>query len=483
MRRTTTATLAAAIFLLISTTSHAGDFDLESERTKLWEWLADKHADLGDEYAEAKIYRLARKQYDRARELEPDNRKAWQGLGYKKKDGGWVIDEALPEEDGVSGNEYLEAVKKPNAEKEKIWEKCADRCRRLMEEAQKKDDTRAARIIAVELLYYLPDDAEARKLRGHTLHEEVWRPDFAKKWREEGKKILEGEGFGEEMEGEDEQAKLIRATFARRESEWLITRTTYDATRAKMLHRAALATIKRASELMAVTDAPFDGHKYTITHLRSAEEYEAMLTKVLKLKGDDLDFAKRLAGHGQSKPYGYFCKSNSDASADDMLCNTIALRILAHHQTGRSDRAPWVDTGWGYFVTSHVLNTTMTRRYTLEKAGATASDHKVIPEFTKKSGSPELLREVALYNIRFKHDIPMRELIATKINDLQQGHAAKSFSFMEFAFANYKDAAQKWLKSGGQQEAKDRVTAIETAFGKSLEELENEWREWVLLNY
>lgn len=483
MRRTTTAIFATAILLVLGTTSHAGDFELESERTKLWEWMADKHADLGDEYAKVQIYTLARKQYDRSRELEPDNRKAWQGLGYKKKSGNWELDEALPEKDGVSGNEYLEALKKPNEEKEEVWEKCADRCRKLMEKARKADNNRAASILAVELLYYLPDDADARKLRGHTLHEEVWRPGFAKKWREEGKKILADESFGEEMEGEDEQAKLIDATFQRRESEWLITRTTYDVTRAKMLHRAALATIKRACELMAVTEPPFDGHKYTITHFQSKDEYEAMLTKVLKLEGDKLDFAKRLSGHGQSKPYGYFCWSNSDTGANDMLCNTIALRVLAHHQDGKSDRAPWIDTGWGYFVTSHVLNTTQTRRYTLVKGGATASEHEVIPEFTKKSGSPELLREVALYNIKFKRDIPMRELIATKINDMQQSHAAKSFSFIEFAYANYGDAAKEWLKSGGRQEAKDRVAAIETAFGKSLEDLENEWREWVLLNY
>lgn len=474
--------LVALLLSLTPVSATADGFDVEGERAKLWEWLADKHVDLGDAYAKAELYTFARKQYDRARELEPDNRKAWQGLGFRKKGDSWVPDKPLPEQDAVGGQDYLDAINKLKPERDKTWEKCADRCRKLVEKAQ-KTDARAAKILAVDLLYYSPDDADARKLRGHLQHEEVWRPEFAKTWREEGRKILEGEGFGEAYELEDEQAKLIGATFATRESEWLITRTTYDVTRAKMLHRAALATIKRATELMGVTEAPFGGHKYTITQLQNKDEYEAMLMKVLTLEGDKLEFARRLSGHGQSKPYGYFCWSNSDTGANDMLCNTIALRVLAHHQDGKSDRAPWIDTGWGYFVTSHVLNTTMTRRYTIEKAGATASDHEVIPEFTKKSGSPELLREVALYNVIFDRDIPMRELIATKINDLQQGHAAKSFSFMEFAFANYKDAAQKWLRSGGQQEAKDRVTAIETAFGKSLEELENEWREWVLLNY
>lgn len=482
MKRAFTCLAVILILGAICAPTHADGFDVEGERTKLRGWLADKHADLGDEYKKVQVYTLARRQYDRARELEPDNRKAWQGLGFRKKGDVWVIDEALPDENGVVGNDYLEAIKKPNEEKDKTWEKCADRCRRLVEKAQ-KSDTRAARILAIELLYYVPDDPEARKLRGHVQHEEVWRPGFAKSWREEGMKILADESFGEALEGDDEQAKEIGSSFARRESESLITRTSHDVTRAKMLHRAALATMKRSAEMLGVETPPFGGHQYTITHLQSKDEYEAMLSKVLKLEGKELEFAKRLAGHGQSKPYGYFCYAGSDTSADDMLCNTVSLRVLAHAQGGGGNRAAWVNTGFSYFITSHVLNTTMTRRYTIEKEGATASDHEVIPEFTKKSGSPELLREVALYNLTFERDVPLRTLIATEINDLQQSHAAKAFSFIEFAFANHKEAAQKWLKGGGKSEAKDRVAAMEAAFGKSLEELENEWREWVLLNY
>lgn len=472
-----------AFLLVISTPANAGDFELDKERGKLWEWLADKHAKLGDEYKQVKIYSLARKQYDRSRELEPDNRKAWEGLGFKKKSGEWVVDEALPDKDEVFGAAFLEARKKPDEEKVETYEKCADRCRKLVEKATDAGDTRSARIIAIDLLYYEPENAEAHKLRGHEKDGDVWLPAISKKWREAGHKLVADASFGEELEGEDEQAKEIGSSFNRRKGDWLITRTSYDVTRAKMLHRNAVAVVKRTQELLGTEGPPFGQYEYTITHLQTRDEYEGMLTKVLKLEGDDLTFARRLSGHGQSKPYGYFCYSVSDASADDMLCNTVSLRVLAHAQSGKRDRAPWIDTGFGYLVTSQVLGTTMVQRYTMKEVGTTTADDKVIPEFSKKAGTPELLREVALYNINYNRDIPLRQLIATEINDMQQAHAAKSFSFMEFIYANHAEQASKWLKRGGTQKAIERTAAIEEDFGVKLEDLENEWREWVLMNY
>lgn len=483
MKRALTCLTIASLLLTCSVQTRAGDFELEKDRANLWEWMADKHAKLGDEYKKALIYTQARRQYDRSRELEPENRKAWEGLGYKKRSGEWVADEPLPDKDGVNGAAFLEARKKPDAEKIDVYEKCADRARKLVKKAQDAGDDRAARIIAIDLLYYEPDNADAHKLRGHEKDGDVWLPGFAKKWRDAGHEAVKAAGFGEELEGEDEQAKAIGTTFQRRKGDWLTTRTSYDVTRAKFLHRYGESTIACTQKLLGTEGPPFGRHTYTITHLQTRDEYEGMLTKVLELEADDLAFARKLSGHGQSKPYGYFCISSSDPSADDMLCNTVSLRVLAHAQSGSSDRAPWIDTGFGYLVTSQVLGSTMVQRYTMKVVGTTTTDDEVIPEFSKKAGMPELLREVALYNVNFNRDIKLRELIATEINDMQQAHAAKSFSFMEFIFEQHAEQARKWLKRGGEKKPGDRAKALEEDFGQSVEDIEAEWREWVLMNY
>lgn len=478
MKYTLNAIFAAAVLVALAVPAQGG-FDLEDERTKLWEWIARKHADLGDEYARAELYVEARRQYNRSRELDPDNRNAMKGLGYRQRRGEWVVDELLPEENGVSGSEYLEAMEKLKDARADTYDKCAHRARRLMEKAL-RDDERAARIIAIDLLYYAPDDAEARSLRGHVQSGDSWAPGFADEWRKAGSRLLVESSFGEEKEVEDEQGRKIGAEFDRRESMHLIARTTISKDRTKMLHRACEACMKLTLELLDA-DLPFGGHKFTVTHL-NGDEYEAMLTEVLELEGEKLKFAKRLSGHGTGEVYGYMNRASTGEAADDMLGNTVSLRVLAHNQAGSSRRGAWISTGFGYLVTSRVLGTTKTQRYTLKEEGTTASSREIQPEFGKESGTPGLLREVALYNINFDRDVPLSRLIVTEINDMTQAHAAKAFAFMEWAFSEHPEKAKTLLTAGGV-ETGERMKQIEDAFDMKLDEVEAALKEWVLAKY
>lgn len=472
--------LVAALFLALAVPSRADGFELDKERVKLWEWLADKHADLGDDYAKALVYDDARKQYNRARQLETDHRDAMKGLGYRKKGDEWAEDELLPEENGVSGREYLAVIEELNEERADTYEDCARRCRKLLEDAQESGDARAARIVAIDLLYYEPDNAEARKLRGYVQSDDVWRPEFVDVWRKAGRKLLEESSFGEEKEVEDEQGKAIGVEFNRRESHWLIARTTISTDRTKLLHRAGEGCMKLSMELLGVS-IPFGGHRYTITQVTD-EQYDDMLTKALELEGEKLKFARRLDGHSTGKVYGYMNRAETFETVDDTLCNTTSLRVLAHNQEGESIRAAWITTGFGYLVTSRVLGTTRTKRYILEEEGTTTSGRDIQPEFGKKAGTPARLREVALHNINFDRDISLSKLIVTEINDMTQSHAAKSFAFMEWAYSQHPKQAQAFLVAGAVENSK-RKKQIEEAFGMTLEEVETALKEWVLKTY
>ncbi|MBK8206528.1 MAG: hypothetical protein IPK87_06975 [Planctomycetes bacterium] len=456
-------------------------YDLDAQRAKLWDFFADKHTEVGDEYKKVQLFEDARQQYLRAIELMPDHGKARRGLGMKKKGDAWVDDEPMPEKSPLKPSEKIEARKKPDELKAKNFEKCADRARKQVQAATSAGDTRAARILASDVLTYAPDDAAARKLRGHEKLGEDWMPGFAKKWREEGTAHVAKGTFGDEVTEEDEQAKEIGVKFTRRASKWLMARTTYDDTRAKLMHRNGEAAITRAMELLGV-EAPFGTHRYTITHFQSVAEYDAMLEKVLKLTGDELAFGKKLAGHGQSKPWGFLCRSNSDAGADDMIANTIAINVMNTNRRNGRLTQPWVETGFSYLITSQTLGTCITTRYSLIKQGATASSHTTMPELNKKSGTPDHLREAILREVTLKRDLPLSRIVNFETNDMTMEAAAKSFSLMEFWFSNYPDATRKYLASPGE-EKEARLTNIETHFGKKVEEIEAEWREWVLANY
>lgn len=457
-------------------------FELEKEQTKLREWLSDKHADIGSDYKRAQLNLDARRHFDRALELNGENKKAWKGLGYKESRGAWVPDTLLPEKNGVEGAEYLEARKKPDASRDETLKKCAERCRKIVEAAQKAGNERAARILAIDWLYYEPDAAAARTLRGHEKDGEAWVPSFAKPWREAGRKIHADASMGEEIKEADPQEKDYGTKLYRRSGKWVTSRTTVSADRASLLHRAAEGTVQRSMDLLEITAAPFGDRSYHVTHLQSKAEFETLVVKINKIEGDEQKFTLGLSGTWTRDPWGYAVWSFSTAAADDMLCNTLAINVLGRARKGSTQSPPWVTVGFSYLVTSQVLGTTSTVRYTMKKAGTTASEHDVIPEFKNKSGSPEFLREVALYDITFKREIPLSVLIHTGVNDMSQGHAAKSFSLFEYFMAEHKDACLKWLKEG-EVEPEKRISRIEECFGMKLLDLETAWREWVLAKY
>ena len=476
-----TALLLGACLTQPAAQPKAPTFDFEKHRAAANDFLADRHAGLGDEYKKVKVYLEARKQYDRAREYVPEHTRALRGLGYDKKRGEWVLEKPLPDKEELEPQALVDARKKVEDTRTRELRRCADRCRKLMEDAGKGGDERGRRIGAMYLLRYEPNDAEAHKARGHVFEYTEWMPDFAAAWRTQGAAVLANAAAGSAVEGEDEQARAVGTRFFRRDGAHLVSRTSVDEERARVMHKAVEANMLRAMELLGVKEHPFGkGLKYTVTQVNKAQ-YEEMLTKVLKLEGDRLELIRRLQGTGMAQPWGFLTRAGG-AAADDMIGNSVALRVLGGARGYKPESAYWLTTGFSYLVTSHVLGTTSTVRYNLEDKGATASTHAVMPEFTKKSGTPEALREVALYDACFGRGLPLDRLVLLDVNDIDQSAAAKAFALMEFFFLEHKDKAVKWL-TGPAVEAEDRAKALEAAFGTPLSELENEWREWVLARY
>jgi hypothetical protein len=139
-------------------------------------------------------------------------------------------------------------------------------------------------------------------------------------------------------------------------------------------------------------------------------------------------------------------------------------------------------TGFSYLVTSQVIARCGTTRYTMKKLGQTGSDFDALPEFSKKSGSPEQLRDVILNEVIRGRDLPLEKLTQVGVNDMTIEYAAKGFSLMEYCFAKYPDATREWLKATAPK-ADGRIAIIEKHLGKKVDELEKEWRAWVLMNY
>ncbi len=457
-------------------------FDLDKERASLWSFFADKHADIGDAYKRVQLFEDARAHYLRAHEFEPDHSGAHRGLGNRKRGGEWIEDKPLPEKSPLEGEDKKKAREKPDEFRAETYGKCADRARRAISSAQSAGDERAARILAAELLRYAADDQSARTMRGHAQAGGEWMPAAVAEWRKLGMETLHAAGEGDAMPGEDPQAKEIGSVFHRRQGQYIAVRSTRSDERARQMHKHGHAHITRAMAILGVEAAPLGAHKYTLTHLNLNSEYFAMLEKVLKLEGDRLEFAKRLSGHAQRSPWGYIARSNTAAAADDMFGNTLAIRVLEQNRANTGGSANWLKTGFSYLVTSQVIGLCGTTRYSIRSVGHSGSNFDVLPEFSKKSGSPEQLRDVILNEVIRERDYPLERLVMVEVNDMTLEYAAKSFSLLEYFFATNPEATRKWLKDAPPK-ATERIAMIEKHMGKKVDELESEWREWVLLNY
>ena len=477
--------IAMTLLLLLhcAVVAQAKSFDIAREKKDLLEYLADKHSDLGKDYFKATLYSDGRAHYGRAMDLVHEHEKSMKALGFEYRDKRWTLDKKKqpPEKDGLDGVAAKEKRDEMARALAADYKRMGDKIRGVAKRARDAAAADDARVIESLLFFYAPEDAEARKARGHVKVGEEWGPAFAKAARDAGMVVLQAAVEGEKVETEDPQGKEIGAKFFARKGTHVIARAVESDERAARLHKVIEGAIALSVATLNL-EAPVFGSGQTFSVLNKREHYLAMVEKFSGKEGKDLELSKKLSGCNQQKPWGFFCHENTWPAGDDMHANTVAINVL--HAFRRDNSAPWVTTGFSYLVTARLLGTTNTVRYTIEEEGSTSAGGSGSGELNmnKKGGGPAKLRGLALDMAQTGRDTPLVKLAGLDLNSLKMEQAAKAFSFFEFGTEKYPEQTRKWLamKPGnGAAEIKN----IEAAFGKSAEELDNEWRQWVQVNY
>lgn len=474
--------LLLALFLNSAVVAQAA-FDFQAEREKLLELLADEHTDIGREFAKATIYSDARFHFSRAVVLVREFDKAMKAQGYEKKDGRWVLNpkDALPLKDGLSGDKLTAERERLGKKRDAAYKRLADKIRAAARRARDAQAAEDALALESFLNYYAPDDAEARKARGHVKIGEEWGPSFAKAAREAGAKHLQEAGEGEKVAEEDPQGKVIGARLWVRKGTHIVARAVESDDRAARLHRVLEGIVRLGRDTLKVEGPVFNGRQFTGTVVQRQEQYLAMVEKLSGKTGSDLELARKLAGSSQKDPWGFFCREGGWPSGDDMLGNTVAINVLYSCRGGVSE--PWINTGFSYLMTGRLLGTTNTVRYTVKEEGQTAvGGGAEEPDLKKKSEGPQKLRALALFQAQTQTDTSLRALAVLDLNSLNMEHAAKAFSFFEFLFEKHPDKARQWLKLKPGQKAAE-IANLEKALGVTVEELDSQWRRWVLTSY
>ncbi|MCC6574905.1 MAG: hypothetical protein IT462_14090 [Planctomycetes bacterium] len=480
---------ASACLLLwfVSGVMVAGEYDFATERSRVYSYLASEHATLGNEYAKLGLNRDARFHYDRARVLVPDHPEAMKGLGYKRQDGKWVFDRGLAENDAILDvHKRAEARKAPDKKRGAFYEKARERTRELAVNAADAGQVENAALAWAELLYYDAFDKEANEKLGRSKDE---RGNFLGaaliRAREAGKKLLK-EGSEGKADGEDEQGEAIGAKLYRRKGGPIVARSTESDKRAAKLHRICDATVTLCHELLGITE-PLINEKnpYTVTSVQEEKQYVAMVEQFSGKSGEGLKHSLKLNGTATKTPWGYVSLEGKGdlavATTDDMLAHLTASMVLTKHRVESSPA--WVSVAFTYFVTGRVLGTTRAVRYSMTKAETTSARPDDSPDrVVDDAKTPQGLRVYVLRTLRENRDISLFSLAPKSLNDLGVEQAATAFSWLEFMFERYPESTRRWLKERAAREQAE-LLIIERVFGKTIKELQVEWRAWVLCNY
>lgn len=479
MRRTAFSLLAILVFF---STLNADGFDYEAERRRMLEALADGHCDLGKQYKAKLLYTDARAHYNRALALVEFYPDAMRGLGFEKQGAAWREDEKkkMPEKNGVAAAEEVKIRKELEPKRDQTYDRLAKKIKDFARRAKAAGMEKESAFLLSYIPFYAPDDKEFREGRGHVKVGDDWMPGFARLGLERGYDILKAAPEGEADGAEDPQGKEIGVKFWVRRGKLVVARATESDARAKRLHQVLEGTVTLCAEILVSDRKPYSGTQY-FTVLQTREQYLAMVEKFSGKSGADLELAKKLSGCNQQNPWGFFCFQTMWPGGDDMHSNTAAIHMLSsYRKSGESE--PWITTGFSYLITSRLLGTSSTVRYTVQEQGDTVVKGQEELSLNKTAGGPAKMRQVALELAQTGKDASLTQLAGTPLNALKLPQAAKAFSFMEFIFVSYPDQARAWLATSPGKGVAE-IPNLEKAFGKTAADLDKEWREWVLVTY
>jgi hypothetical protein len=135
----------------------------------------------------------------------------------------------------------------------------------------------------------------------------------------------------------------------------------------------------------------------------------------------------------------------------------------------------WLSEGFAYYYTVKVLNSTRTHcvalgSYDNPKGGE------------KNWGESENWKELVKKDVVAHADPDLRMFFGLPISELQYNASVKAWSMISWLFDKDRDKFMKWLNAVGTQ-GKGQEEAMKEIFGWSFEEMDKEWRAFVIETY
>jgi hypothetical protein len=314
-----------------------------------------------------------------------------------------------------------------------------------------------------------PENAEARQGLGYEKVDGQWLTEKQKRAREEAKEgKLVNESPSRFESGLGLQLNKMESAHFRIETVYPVAvlkdfvkncETTY----AYFLRDVGEPEIKDVWSQRAfflVLDGAEQWHRYVDTFMAGSER-EKEFTK--QCHGSNSDASITGAKYGD--------EGNMATTIDGLVHSTT--HFLVHHYWN-IDLA-WLKEGFAYYYTVKVLEST---RYHCIALG----DYNSPSGGMKDWGQSENWKDLVKKEVLEAADPDLRMMYKVQTKDLQYNQSVKAWSMISWLFDKHRETFLVWLQAVGNG-GKDQEASFKEVFGWSLEEVDNEWREYVRENY
>ena len=478
VRWPTLATLAAFVLVLGATASSLrADEKRPSEvfaerESKFLRSIAAKYAELAEWCSRNKLWQFARENYEEAIEYDPDEKNAREWLGFVRRGREWVEDPGAPTR--KPKNEYATGQKAAFDRLVKDYEKrkaeqlawIADRYADLGLWCRKRKLELQARKAFERALTYDSENAKTRKALGHVRIDGFWltpEQEQARKDAQTGKMVEEGQSVFERQTG----LKLNKMESGHFRIETPFGKDALDE------YVKACETVY-AYFLRDMGEDPLkDVWRSKVQHLvlENQEQWHAWVDANFSGAAHRKEFMKKTSGNisdlssiqHRKEPGGI------PLDVDSLVHKTTHMLVIQHLNL----RQTWIVEGFAYYYTVKVLNSTRCYCVAWDEYSNARNDLG----WGDSSNWKELLKK----DVQTGADFDLRTIAGLKLEQMKLPQAVKAWGLITWFFDHDKEKFMAWMKdvaAGDPQE-----TAFKAHFGKTFEQLDAEWRDYVRENY
>ncbi len=418
-----------------------------------------------------KLYQFAIMDFKTVIKIDTNNREARKYLGFVRRRGAWV--EAPGEGPTIEQNQKPQGW--TDTDMKKLYKERDELLAKVREYAANKYadlglfcrkiglDLQAKKAFEISLKNDL-NCAKARKALGHVQIDGEWLTPKQAQARQEAKegRIINDGSHWESALGL--QLNKIQSGHFRIESMF-----THDELKryVKECETCYAYFLRDMGEPATLEVWP--GRKARLLVLATEAQWHAFVDK---FGGARKEFTKSVKGTINSPGVTgaqYQGDGNVELTVDGLVHKTG--HFLVTHQLRLTQT--WLQEGFAYYYTVKVLNSTRTHCVAWDPYSNARNDQ----DWGDSNNWKDLIKE----QVRNGDDFNLRQIIGLKLTGMKQPQAVKAWALITWFFDHQKEPFMKWM--GLVRDGMGQEEAFQECFGKKPEDLDKEWREYVLENY